>query len=66
MMIRRTLNGLTARTLRDTGRDPWDYVECAHRSHWLLRWWRPLANLLGAVFTLALFGLIGAMLATGV
>jgi hypothetical protein len=62
MIARRTLNGLTARTLRDAGRDPFDALECAHRSHWLMRWWRPAANLLAVVL---MFGFLGALLAWG-
>jgi hypothetical protein len=46
MLIRQTLNGRIARTVRDTGRDPYDYIEVAHRSPWLLRWWRPVSWLL--------------------
>jgi hypothetical protein len=43
MMLRTTLNGRQPRTLRDTSRDPYDYIEQVHRTPVLLRWWRPLS-----------------------
>lgn len=57
MLIRRPLNGLQPRTMRDAGRDPWDCIEVAHRSHWLSRWWRPLSYLV-CFGTLAFIGVL--------
>lgn len=61
MLIRPTLNAMTPRTLRDTGRDPWDWCE-HHRAPLadrLLRWWRPMSWLL----FFATFAGIGVLLA---
>lgn len=54
------LNGLQARTLRDVQRDPWGYIE-RHRAPLPQR----LAGWLGTAGVLALFGLLGALLAWG-
>ena len=58
MLTRSTLNARLPRTLRDTSRDPFDFIEVAHRSHWLTRWSRPLAN---ALFVVLLFGSAGVL-----
>ena len=59
MLTRTTLNARQPRTLRDTGRDPWDWCEHAHRASPLSRWARPLSWLV----TLGLFAAIGVLLA---
>lgn len=56
MLTRPTLNGRLPRTLRDAGRDPWDYIE-HYRAPLLARWWRPLSYLL-CFGTLAAIGVI--------
>ena len=62
MLTRTTLNARQPRTLRDTGRDPWDWCEHAYSQPRLLRWWRPVANVL---FVVLVFGALGVALAWG-
>ena len=65
MLTRTTLNARQPRTLRDTGRDPWDWCEHAYSQPRLLRWWRPVANVLfvcacsSALAWIAFYGLSG-------
>ena len=60
MLTRTTLNARQPRTLRDTGRDPLDWCEHAYSQPRLLRWWRPVANVL---FVVMVFGALGVLLA---
>ena len=62
MLTRTTLNARQPRTLRDTVRDPWDWCEHAYSQPRLLRWWRPVANVL---FVVLVFGALGFALAWG-
>ncbi len=60
MLIRPTLNARQPRTMRDTSRDAFDWIE-HHRaplSDRLLRWWRVAAQLL---FVVLLFGGAGVL-----
>jgi hypothetical protein len=57
MKTRPPLNGLTPRTMQEASHDPYDYLECARRTPWLLRWARPLANVLGVICIFACLGI---------
>lgn len=64
MMIRRTLNGRPPHTMKDSGRDPFDYVE-HYRAPWLARWWWAIARVCAAGAAFGLLALIGALLGWG-
>ena len=56
------LNHTTKRFPRTSQADPWRGVITHYRAPLLLRWWRPLANVL---FVLLMFGGLAGMLAWG-
>jgi hypothetical protein len=61
MLTRQTLNARLPRTLRDTSRDPFDYIE-HYRAPLLHRAWHVVAQV---CFVVLVFGALGAAIAWG-